>query len=98
MADDEISEGGRQARFAQWEKLGLDRVKHDLLNGGHRLVGGPPQVRELAWEWVRREEAKQAKGPEEKPAEMVTLKPNIHGVGVDLKEVGRRIRRRFKKP
>jgi hypothetical protein len=52
----------------------------------------------LAWEWVRREEAKQAKGSEEKPAEMVTLKPNIHGVGVDLKEVGRRLRRRLKKP
>ena len=55
-------------------------------------------MRELAWEWVRREEAKQAKGSVEKPAQMVTLKPNIHGVGVDLKEVGRWIRRRFKKP
>jgi hypothetical protein len=45
-------------------------------------------------------EAEQAEAgaAEEKPTEMVTLKPNIHGVGVDLKEVGRRIRRRFKKP
>jgi hypothetical protein len=28
---------------------------------------------------------------------MVTFKPSIHGIGIDLKEVGRRIRRRFKK-
>jgi hypothetical protein len=34
---------------------------------------------------------------EQKPVEMVTIKPNIHGVGVDLKEVGRRIQQRFKK-
>jgi hypothetical protein len=47
MAEDEISKAGRQARFALWEKHGVDAIKHDLLNGGHRLVGGPPQVREL---------------------------------------------------
>lgn len=58
----EISEEGRRVRFEQWEGLGLDRVKHDLLNGGHRLVGGSPQVRKLAWEWVRMKEAEAAKG------------------------------------
>jgi len=44
-------------------------------------------------------EAEQAKAraAEEKPAKIVTLKPSIHGVSVDLKEMGRRIRRRFKK-
>jgi hypothetical protein len=57
---DEISEEGQRARFAQWEKLGLDQVKHNLLNGGHRVVGGPPQVRELAWQWVRKKEAEEA--------------------------------------
>ena len=41
MAEDEISKAGRQARFALWEKHGVDAIKHDLLNGGHRLVGGP---------------------------------------------------------
>ena len=138
MADDEISEEGRRARFAQWEKLGLDQVKHDLLNGGHRVVGGPPQVRALAWEWVRQKEAERdgvtrapgnateetltlggevgdcgmigasitLTGPDaakfkeaaREPNEILTLKPTIYGIGVDLKEVGRRIRQRFKKP
>lgn len=57
MTEDEISEEGRRARFEQWEKLGLDRVKADLINGGHQLIGGPPSVRNLAWEWVRMREA-----------------------------------------
>ena len=57
MAGDEISEKGRQERFAQWEKIGLDRIKHDLLNGGYRVVGGPLQEQELAWKWVRKKES-----------------------------------------
>lgn len=48
MAEDEISEGGKRARFARWEEIGVDRIKADLLAGGHRLVGGPPAVRDLA--------------------------------------------------
>lgn len=52
-----ISAEGRRVRFEQWEKLGLDRVKADLANGGHQIIGGPPAVRELAWEWVRIKEA-----------------------------------------
>jgi hypothetical protein len=44
------------ARFEYWEKLGVDRVKHDLLNGGFRVVGGPPENQELAWQWVRMKE------------------------------------------
>jgi hypothetical protein len=40
MMVDEISEPGRQARFKRWEEFGLDRVKADLLSGGHQLVGG----------------------------------------------------------
>jgi hypothetical protein len=43
MADDEISKEGREVRFAQWEKLGLDAIKQDLATGGYRLVGGPPR-------------------------------------------------------
>jgi hypothetical protein len=35
-------------------------VKHDLLNGGFRVVDGPPEVRELAWEWIRMKEAEVA--------------------------------------
>jgi hypothetical protein len=32
-------------------------TSYALLNGGHHVVGGPPQVRELAWEWVRMKKA-----------------------------------------
>jgi hypothetical protein len=82
MSEDEISEEGKQARFARWEELGVDRIKADLLAGGHRLVGGPPSVRELAWKWVREKEAK--------PEEVLQLSPNFHGVGIDLKAAFRK--------
>lgn len=45
-------------REAHWEKLGVDRVKHALLNGGFRVVGGPVENQEAAWEWVRMKENK----------------------------------------
>ncbi|WP_020176455.1 TIR domain-containing protein [Methyloferula stellata] len=54
-----ISAEGRRVRFEQWERLGLDRVKADLANGGHQIIGGPPAVRELAWEWVSIKDAEQ---------------------------------------
>jgi hypothetical protein len=44
------------ARFERWEKYGADAIKADLVNGGHRLVGGTASVRQLAWEWVRMKE------------------------------------------
>lgn len=45
-------------RFERWEKLGLDRVKNDLIQtGGAREVGGPLEARDLAWQWVRMKEA-----------------------------------------
>jgi hypothetical protein len=47
---------GRCARVERLEKLGLDRVKHDLLNGGFRCVGGTQEQQEEAWEWVRMKE------------------------------------------
>ncbi len=43
-------------RHERWEKLGVDLVKQDLANGGLRYVGGPPEVREQAIEWIRRKE------------------------------------------
>jgi hypothetical protein len=84
MADHEISEEGKRSRFARWEAIGIERIKDDLLTGGHQPVGGPPAVRELAWQWVRMKEAK--------PIEVVQLKPAFYGVSIDLKEVGRRLR------
>jgi hypothetical protein len=50
---------------------------------------GSPAVRKLAWKWVRDKEAEQA--------ELVTLKPTLWGVGIDLKAIGRRVIRRFKR-
>jgi hypothetical protein len=88
MSDYKIREEGKRARFAQWEKIGVERIKADLLAGGHRLVGGPPAVRELAWEWVRKKEAE--------AREVVTLKPGLWGVSIDIKEIWRRIIRRFR--
>ena len=46
----------RNNRFEKWEKYGTDAIKGDLINGGHRLVGGTAAVRESAWEWVRMKE------------------------------------------
>src|SRR5260370_11441808 len=44
----------QSARFEQWEKLGVNRVKSDLENtGGVREIGGPQEVRDLAWTCVQ---------------------------------------------
>ena len=49
----------RLARYEKWEKLGVYRVKSDLEHtGGIRDVGGTPDVKEMAWEWVRMKENK----------------------------------------
>jgi hypothetical protein len=87
LADDQISEQGRQERFARWEQIGVDRIKADLLSGGHALVGGPPAVRDLAWQWVqmKEQEAKQ------KAEKIVTLKPTVYGLGIDLRALWRKI-------
>ena len=90
MPTEEISKEGRRSRFEQWEKLGLDRVKADLLKGGYQIIGGPPSVGELAWEWVREKEQEQINP---KPDEIFQLKPTLHGVGIDLKALGRWIKR-----
>lgn len=51
------------AREEQWEKLGVDIVKHDLMNGGTRFAGEPLENREAALAWVRRKENKPPKKP-----------------------------------
>jgi hypothetical protein len=84
-----ISEAGRKVRFEQWEVYGADRLKSDLTTDPYARVGAKP-VQDLAWEFVRMKEAQQA-AAQKKPPEAVILKPSIYGVGVDLKEVARRI-------
>jgi hypothetical protein len=55
------SEGERflrdAVRFEQWEELGVERVKSDLLTGGTRVVGGTLETQDLAWKWVQMKEA-----------------------------------------
>ena len=52
----------RLARFARLERLGLDLVKSDLLEGRFRWVGCTMDQQEEAWEWIRMKEA-QATSP-----------------------------------
>jgi hypothetical protein len=90
-----ISEQGRKARFEQWEKIGVERVRQDLLNGGHFCVGGPKYVQDLAWEWLQMKQDAKAKSHEHQK-EIVTLKPTLWGMSLDIKEAWRRIAGRGK--
>ena len=93
----------RKARFESWEQLGVDAIRTDLeMTGGLRFVGGPPSVRNLAWEWVRMKERQKPEPvspstsnspttpPQQKP-EVFTVRPSFWGMSIDLKELGRRI-------
>jgi hypothetical protein len=60
------------AREQQWENLGVDVVKHDLMNGGLRFVGGTLENREAAMTWVRWKENKPPKTPA-KPGYMTLI-------------------------
>jgi hypothetical protein len=49
------------ARVAAWEQHGVDVIEDDLKNNdGMRYVGGPPEVRQQAWRWVRAVRAAEA--------------------------------------
>jgi hypothetical protein len=92
-APSEISQEDRIARFAEWERRGVRAIEADLRErGGSRYVGGPAAVVDLAREWVRSKENR----PEtrmQQPTELVALRPGIWGISIDLKELGRRVRR-----
>jgi predicted nucleotide-binding protein len=54
----------------RWDKLGVDRVKSDLMhNEGRRIrkVGGGPKELDMAWEWVRMKEAEAARSSSDAP-------------------------------
>jgi hypothetical protein len=56
------SEARRRAKYAEWDRIGLDRVKADLIhNNGRSIVGGGLQTIHLAWEWVHEREADESK-------------------------------------
>lgn len=85
----EISQENRIAWFADWEKQGLEAIKADLSTGRSRHVGGSPSVRDLAWEWIRSREP----NIQRQQSELLSHKHRLWDVSVDLKELGRRVRR-----
>jgi hypothetical protein len=87
-APSEISQEGRIERFARWEKHGVEAIKADL-------SVGPQAAQSLAWEWLDSKEspATQESPPNSKPGELLSLKPGMWGVSIDLKELWRRGRR-----
>ena len=80
-------EGISPERITRWAQLGVDVVKHDLLNGGYRFVGGPPEIRDQAWRWVRYEEAR--KRESEAVAQPISIKPGAFGVSFDVVKLWR---------
>jgi hypothetical protein len=77
----EINERAQKEKFSQWEEIGVDRIK---AYSGCRLVGAPPEVHQLAWEWVRGKEQEADREREKKTERIVSLKPSIYpGVSVE---------------
>ena len=48
----------RRNRVRRLEKLGIDHVRRELLDGGFRLVGSSLENPEEAWTWLQRKEKK----------------------------------------
>ena len=42
----------KKRRYAKWEEIGEDAIRADMDTGGYRLVGGSPEVRRLARQWL----------------------------------------------
>jgi len=83
--------------FQHCERLGLDRVKHDLLwTRGVMFVGGTQEQQEYAWQWLRMKEGEQAKAQGRRD-DVIMFKPAIWGVGLNLNELWRRLRCWFRK-
>jgi diguanylate cyclase (GGDEF)-like protein len=75
-------------RFERWEILGLDRVKSDLIQtGGIRDIGGPQEVRDLAWQWVKMKEGQAIPTGEQHAAAVPTELEKIPGKAAMLLEV-----------
>ena len=63
-------------------------------DGGYRLVGGSPEVRQLTWDWLaekerQREEAQVPLGTSDSShvTDPLILQPNVIGLSIDLKKL-----------
>jgi hypothetical protein len=45
---------------AELEGHGYERIRDDMASGGHRLIGGPPEKRRFARDWLKKKETKEA--------------------------------------
>src|SRR4029450_673017 len=79
----EISQEDRIDRFKQWDRVGVETIRAGLQRGGRIYIGERP-VEDLAWEWVRSKERQE---------EIVSLKPGIWGLRIDLKHLWRSCKR-----
>lgn len=76
-------------RIKEWEARGVDAIEADLkYRSGLTYVGSQDAV-DWAWRWVRYKRDQEKEKPE-----VLSLKPNIHGIGIDLKAAGKRLWRK----
>ena len=85
----------RKRRIEHFEKLGEETVRADMATGGYRHIGGSPEVRKLAREWLAGKERQRQKAAHPSTSDNVTgpliLQPNFFGLGIDLKKVWRKV-------
>ena len=97
-----MDEAKRKRRIERFEQLGEETVRADMATGGHRYIGGPPEVRQLALDWLAEKERQRQKtdvvprasdnaASSEEPhvTDSLVLQPNFFGVGIDLKKLWR---------
>lgn len=86
----DLEKAENKGRIAQWEEIGVDAIKADLEHaGGIRHVG---RHTALAWQWVRSKQEK----PPVKNEDVLLIRPNLYGIGFDLRALLRRITKKKK--
>jgi hypothetical protein len=95
MREAEQSEGAIQATGLS---LAFDEISlNDVLSGRTALdIILARSSNPVAAGTFKEKPVPKVSAPEEKPGELLMLKPNFHGIGIDLKEAARRLRRCFK--
>jgi hypothetical protein len=76
----------------QAEDMGLIEVGSKPLNGEWRILRLTPAGHDFLESSPTVAIHNAAAASEQKPSEILTLKPTLWGIGIDLKEVGRRAR------